>query len=183
MQGSLFIRPIEARLYRDVELFRKMDPYCRLTLGNQTVKGTICKKGGKRPLWDDIFVFGKNEPTYVLEVMEKGTLTADHTIGVCEIDLQEVEEEGNVLKWYELHYKKKLAGEILLETIFVREQESPKTPLVYVGRKLVEKEIVTGHLAQKVAAKHLISYQEKNYRKGKGGLLNVPKPSENNSVL
>jgi len=166
MQGSIFVRPIEAKLYRDVELFHKMDPYCFLTLGSQSIKGTVCKKGGKRPFWDDIVVFqNTSDPVCVLELMDKDTLTSDDMIGICEIDLHEVEDEGKVLKWYELHYKRKLAGEILIETTFTREQDGPDSPLLYVNRQLVEKETMKDHnRAQKVAAKHIISYQERPAR-------------------
>jgi len=169
--GSLIVRPIEAKLYRDVELFRKMDPYCILTLGDQTVKGTICKKGGKRPFWDDIIIFrGTQHPVCTLELMDKDTLTSDDLIGVCEIDLQEVEEETKVTKWYELHYKRKLAGEILIETTFDKEQEGPKEALLYVNKKRALYEHLKGHDADKSAARHIISYQEKRSRAFSAGM-------------
>jgi len=174
MLGSIFVRPIEAKLYRDVELFHKMDPYCFLTLGSQSIKGTICKKGGKRPFWDDIIVFQNTpDPTCILELMDKDTYTSDDMIGICEIDLQEVEEEGKVLKWYELHYKRKLAGEILIETSFVKDQEGPESPLLYVKRELVEKETMKDRIAEKIAAKHIISYQEKPQRAVKEQKVNT----------
>jgi hypothetical protein len=164
MRGTVFIRPLEAKLFRDVELFKKMDPYCLVTLGDRSLKGTICKKGGKHPSWDDIMAFRvTNEPVCVVELMDKDTLTPDDTIGVCEVDLQEVEEEGRVIKWYELHYKRKLAGEILVEAIFTLD-ECPQDPLLYVGKKLVKKEIIRRHPAQKAAARHIINYKEKKPR-------------------
>jgi Ca2+-dependent lipid-binding protein len=142
-----------------------MDPYCILTLGDQSVKGTICKKGGKRPFWDDIVIFrGSQDPVVTLELMDKDTLTSDDLIGVCEIDLQEVEDEGKVTKWYELHYKRKLAGEILIETTFTKEQEGPKEPLLYVKKKRALYEKMKGHDSEKSAARHVISYQAKRQR-------------------
>jgi len=97
--------------------------------------------------------------------MDKDTLTSDDMIGICEIDLHEVEDEGKVLKWYELHYKRKLAGEILIETTFTKDQDGPDSPLLYVNRQLVEKETSKDqNRAQKVAAKHIISYQERPAR-------------------
>jgi len=164
MLGSLCIRPIEAKLFRDVEFFKKMDPYCLVSFGDSIVKGTICKKGGKHPVWDDIVVFKMtNDPTCIIQLMDKDTLTADDTIGVCEIDIQEVEEEGRVLKWYELHYKRRLAGEILIEAAFMQE-DSSQDALLYVGKKLSKKEIVRQRTGKKAAAKHIISYQEKKLR-------------------
>ena len=162
MHGTITVRPIEAKLYRDVELFRKMDPYCLITLGIHTIKGSICKKGGKRPFWDDIIIFrGTPDSNIVIQLMDKDTLTSDDLIGVCEIDLQEVDEEGKIAKWYELHYKKKLAGEILIETTFTENQQGPEEPLLYVGRKRTKGEIMKEHPAHKTAAKHIISYVEK----------------------
>jgi Ca2+-dependent lipid-binding protein len=168
MRGTVFIRPIEAKLFRDVELFKKMDPYCLVTVGDHTVKGTICYKGGKTPKWDDIMIFRTTrEPVCVLELMDKDTLTSDDIIGVCEIDLQEVEDEGRVAKWYELHYKRKLAGEILIEATFSTEQ-CPQEPIVYSGKKVVKREITRGHPGNKAAARHIIAYKEKKLRPEKG---------------
>ena len=168
MQGAVFIRPIKAKLFRDVELFRKMDPYCILTLGEHSLKGTICRKGGKRPFWDDIVAFRTtNEPVCVLELMDKDTLTADDTIGVCEIDLQEVEDEGRLAKWYELHYKKKLAGEILIEAVYTKEQ-LPKEFMLYSGKTEIIRESIKRHLVDRAVSKHIFDYKQKEPRRGKG---------------
>lgn len=173
MRGTIFIRPIKAKLFRDVELFRKMDPYCVITLGDRSMRGTICRKGGKQPFWDDIFVFRtQKEPVCVLELMDKDTLTADDTIGVCEIDLQEVEDEGRLFKWYELHYKRKLAGEILIEATFTREQ-CPQEAILYTGKKVVSKEPTKRSSAQKEAARHIIGYREKAPKQEKGRTLSI----------
>jgi Ca2+-dependent lipid-binding protein len=123
MSGTLVIKPIEAKLIRDVDLFTKMDPYCQVIIGNQVVKGKVCKSGGKNPHWDDaITIHKKHEPVCFVELIDKDTFTPDEIIGVCQLNLYELPSGNDTKKWYPLFYQQKPAGEILLEVIFISDQ-------------------------------------------------------------
>jgi hypothetical protein len=151
------------------------------------MKGAVCKKGGKHPVWDEVMAFKTtSEPAITLELMDKDTLTSDNIIGVCEIDLEEVEEEGRMAKWYELHYKRKLAGEILVETIFTKEQFD-QDAILDSGTREVRSNIIRGHPGLKMAAKHIIDYREKPQREEKGKEISSYIPfnsvTQNSNVL
>jgi hypothetical protein len=144
-----------------------MDPYCLVTIGDRSMKGSVCKKGGKHPVWDEVMAFKTtNEPVCVLELMDKDTLTADDMIGVCEIDMQESIEEGRMAKWYELHYKRKLAGEILVETIYTKDQYSEDS-IVNFGTREIRNGTMRARTGQKAAAKNIIGYVERKPRQSK----------------
>jgi hypothetical protein len=62
----LTIFPKKAKLTRDTELFGKMDPYCKIILGNQSLQTKEHKNGGsgfniylvgKFPLWKEPLTF------------------------------------------------------------------------------------------------------------------------------
>jgi len=131
------------------------------------MKGSVCKKGGKHPVWDEAMALKlNNEPVFVLELMDKDTLTADDMIGVCEIDLQETIEEGRAAKWYELHYKRKLAGEILIETIYSKEQYAQDS-VINFGTKEVKNGTQRARSGMKAAAKNIFNYVERKPRQAK----------------
>jgi len=125
MPGTLIVRPLSAKLTRDTELFGKMDPYCKIILGNQKVQGQVCKNGGKHPHWDDTLVLRRShESTCHIELKEKDWLLPDGTIGVCDINLDEVEANKRVLKWYNVSYETHPVGQVLIEVTF--EPDQPK---------------------------------------------------------
>jgi len=167
LKGKLTVTVHGAKDLQSVQMMGKMDPYCVVTLGDQSIKGTICRKGGKRPFWNETIVFGTTtEPVCIIQMMDKDTITADDTIGVCEIDLQEVKEEGRQAKWLELHYKRKLAGEILVESIFMKDKHT-REATVYVDGAAVKSEAPKRYSGQKAASKHIIDYKEKEPLKEK----------------
>jgi len=53
----LTVTVIKAELTRDTEMFGSMDPYVRMssTFGNH--KTSVNKKGGKKPMWKESFIF------------------------------------------------------------------------------------------------------------------------------
>jgi len=119
MPGTFVFRPLEANLTHNTDLLTKMNPYCSFILGNERIKGQICKKGGKHPHWNDsITVPATNEGLLVMELLDHDRITKDDSIGACTIDLSEVQSRGQVSKWYPLTHKNKPAGEILLEVVF-----------------------------------------------------------------
>jgi len=119
MPGTFVFRPIEANLTHNTDLLTKMNPYCTFILGNERIKGQICKKGGKHPHWNDaVTIPATNQGLLVMELKDHDKITKDDSIGACTIDLSEVQSRGQVSKWYPLTYKNRSAGEILLEATF-----------------------------------------------------------------
>jgi len=131
MPGTFILKPIEANLTHSTELIGKMNPYCSVIVGNERIKGQICKKGGKHPHWNDaVTIPASSQSTVVLELMDHDRITHDDNIGTCMIDLSEVQSRGTVSRWYPLTYKNKPAGEILLEAVF---QGDPSSYSQYAG--------------------------------------------------
>jgi hypothetical protein len=122
MPGTVIFKPLQANLFHEREFFVKMEPYCTLILGDQEVKGEICKSGGNKPFWTDtLSIRRRYEPYCLLEIKDKGWLRTDELIGKVEIDLQEIESQGRVTKWYKVTYNDQSAGEILIDALFVPE--------------------------------------------------------------
>jgi len=137
MPGTFVLKPIEANLTHSTELIGKMNPYCSFSIGNERVKGQVCKKGGKHPHWNDaITIPASNQPTLLLEVKDQDKITKDDNIGTCMIDLQELQSCGQVSKWYPLTYKNKPAGEILMEAAFQGDASSFGQGQLYQGEQL-----------------------------------------------
>ena len=120
MPGTFVFRPIEANLSHSTNWFGKMNPYCVFLLDNNHINSQVCENGGRNPHWSDtITIQTQNKSNLLMEVKDKGVLASDDSIGFCLIDLNEIESQGQVSKWYPLYYKKKHAGDILLRTDFL----------------------------------------------------------------
>jgi len=153
MPGSYTFRPIEANLTHNTDLVGKMNPYCAFVIGNEIIKSKVCKKGGKHPHWNDTITIPiNNEPTMMVELLDKDTFTRDDSIGNFMIDLNEVQAQGQVSRWYALTYKNKPAGEILMESVFqpdmaqamIIEQETIATQPTIMQEEIVN-QIPTHH--------------------------------------
>ncbi len=57
MNRTLVAKPICAKLTIDTELFGKMDPYVKMSLGGQQFKTKTAHGMGKNPTWQDSFSF------------------------------------------------------------------------------------------------------------------------------
>ena len=118
MSGTIDIKPLEAKLSHDTETFGKMDPFCQIVIGDSKVKGQVCHSGGKFPRWNDTISVNRNsEPSFYIEVIDKDTIKSD-IIGVGLVDIHALSPEHPTTKWYPLYYKKKPAGEVLLEITY-----------------------------------------------------------------
>jgi len=119
MPGTLIFKPIEAKITHSTVVLERMNPYCSFKIGNDQIKGQICKNGGKNPHWSDsITVPILDETTATVDVLDKDRSSNDGLIGSFLIDLKEVESKGELSKWYSLSYKNEPAGEILMEATF-----------------------------------------------------------------
>jgi len=118
MPGNFIFKPIEAKITHDLHWFTKMDPYCVFITGDKRINSEVCKKGDRNPHWEDIITIDSPvESKILVEVMDKTTFS-DGNIGTSNIDLEEIESQGKISKWYPLTFKENPAGEILIESAF-----------------------------------------------------------------
>ena len=119
MPGTIIFKPIQANLTHKTSHLVEMDPYCLVTLGSKQFKSEPCLGGGQTPHWNDCITLQTiEEPKCLIEIKDKNTLVQDSEIASCEVDLKEIEKQGQVLRWYALQFDNKPAGEILLEATF-----------------------------------------------------------------
>jgi len=154
MPGTFTLRPIQATLTHDTDWLGKMDPYCSYRVGPDRVKGPVCRNGGKFPKWEDatVSIPAMNEPSLLVDLLDKDKLWADGNIGSFVIDLQEIQSRGQLSKWYPVYYHKKPAGEILLEAAFqpeiIQQQPVVQPEPVIIKETIVEEPIIVKEVIQ-----------------------------------
>ena len=113
---TLIIRPVAAQLTHNTDFFLfKMDPFVEIAIGPNRYKTTIHKNGGKRPQWNETFsheLFG-NEGDMTVIVWDQDRKKVD-LVGETRINLGQVLAHGSSSNWYELFWRGKTAGRILI---------------------------------------------------------------------
>mgnify|MGYP002623719544 CR=1 FL=1 len=73
--GTLIIKPLCAKLRRDTDFFTKMDPYCKLRLGNNVQRTHTANGAGKFPSWNDCLSMKRaSEDILIVEIWDKDPL-------------------------------------------------------------------------------------------------------------
>ncbi|CAI2375321.1 unnamed protein product [Moneuplotes crassus] len=125
--AKLIIEPQTARLYRDTEMFSKMDPFIKFECGGQKKKTKTHHSGGKNPTWDDCITmdaFGcKN---LIITVYDEDVFSNDK-IGTYSIPISTIQAHGVFKDWVKLMYKGKIAGELYLEITYMDSKPAPHT--------------------------------------------------------
>lgn len=92
----------------------KMDPYCKITYGQQINSTNVAKSGHLNPFWEKEFKLKReNKPTEIIfQVFEKSMIRADKLLGESKI----LDEENNLrnAKFLDLHLDGKKTGWITL---------------------------------------------------------------------
>lgn len=115
---KLSIKVMQAQLTRDTDVFTDMDPYVIVKVGSQSRRTRTIDNGGKKPVWNENFVFQISEydNTFSLTVMDKDTFTADDLVGSATINLLQIKQRGGTLRdWLFLDYRGTSAGKIEVE--------------------------------------------------------------------
>ena len=96
---------IEAKLTRDTETFSKMDPYCKLSTGEQKFRTETKDGAGKTPVFEETFTFELNDlaADMKVEVHEADPINDDE-VGQVDILLQELCLDGGIDQWYTIQY-------------------------------------------------------------------------------
>lgn len=116
MGRSLLIRPVAAQLsHRTDFILFKMDPFVEIAIGPHRYKTTVHKNGGKRPQWNETFTHQLcgNEGDMSVIVWDQDRRKVD-LVGETRINLNQVLAQGSSSNWYELFWRGKTAGRILI---------------------------------------------------------------------
>ncbi len=110
---SLTVRPLNAQLTRDTEMFGKMDPYVKITHGNTVVKSQVNEDGGKTPKWNDSLQMPfYNNQNIVIEVYDKEKVGTDKIIGDGILMADQVIQQPNGHFQISLTHDRKSTGTI-----------------------------------------------------------------------
>ena len=120
MSGTLFVRPTNAKLKWDTELFSEMDCYCQVTCGVYVEKTEVAQDQGKKPNWNKALKFIVNgEQSLKVAIYDKDEVTDDDIIGECQIPLAQVYQMGRSSNWYNLRRSTGYdAGEVMINIEF-----------------------------------------------------------------
>ncbi|GIL73843.1 hypothetical protein Vretimale_5038 [Volvox reticuliferus] len=81
---------------KDCDWFGKQDPYVKIKLGAREATSSICRNGGRRPIWNEVFNFElTTETTLDLTIMDEDKLMRDDLIGTCSISLATIRQQGH----------------------------------------------------------------------------------------
>lgn len=164
MPSLLKITAKLAKLTHDTDSVGKMDPYCVLTLNNQTKKTNVHKNGHLNPKWEEKFEFQAeindilHYKVFEVDAGAKDDLVGEGSFTVTSLYLNNLMEDWMVLKY---ENGKKDAGQLLLEIELIPELVKQKT-----HEELVLEE-VAGYQAQiaelmKVVEEERVRRDDKN---------------------
>ncbi|GJJ78549.1 hypothetical protein EMPS_10908 [Entomortierella parvispora] len=130
--GELIIIPIQGRDLPNRERFGKQDPFILFKLGNVSKRTMTDIRGGQRPRWKDeqVEILMYDSDAKDATSLFVSCLDEDHQrnelIGDCVINLAKVMEKGEHDDWFELSYKGREAGELMLQlTYYSHDLDSP----------------------------------------------------------
>ncbi|KAF8988151.1 hypothetical protein BGZ52_000279 [Haplosporangium bisporale] len=122
--GELVIIPIQGRDLPNRERFGKQDPFILFKLGNVSKRTSTDVRGGQRPRWNDeqinILMYhsdAKDATSLYVSCMDEDHQKND-LIGDCVINLAKVLERGEHDDWFELKYRGREAGELMLQLTY-----------------------------------------------------------------
>ena len=117
--GGLVVKPLSANLKKDTDLFGKMDPYCNITVGSNTLKTKVAKDMGKTPSWQDVLNFRvAGEQSIYVAIYDHDTFGKDKFLGECTIQLNDIFIRRNMAQWYEIKANGQEAGQIMISFEF-----------------------------------------------------------------
>ncbi|KAG0364230.1 hypothetical protein BC939DRAFT_531523 [Gamsiella multidivaricata] len=136
--GELVIVPIQGKDLPNRERFGKQDPFILFKLGNVSKRSSTDIRGGQRPRWKDdqinIFMYqsdAKDATSLYVTCLDEDPQKND-LIGDCVINLAKVLEQGEHDDWFELSFKGREAGELMLQLTYY--SHDPKHPTNKMNR-------------------------------------------------
>lgn len=114
---TLLIRPMSAQLTHNTEMFfRKMDPQLEITIGGRKYRTTVAHDQGKRPVWQDSIthILNGDETAMNVIVWDVDKVTRTDLVGDATIPLMETLSRGASSNWYDIYFRGRPAGRILI---------------------------------------------------------------------
>ncbi|KAG0050466.1 hypothetical protein BGZ83_004778 [Gryganskiella cystojenkinii] len=152
--GELVIVPIQGKDLPNRERFGKQDPFILFKLGNVAKRSTTDIRGGQKPRWNDdqinIFMYDsevKDAKSLYVTCLDEDPQKND-LIGDCVINLSKVLEEGEQDDWFELLYKGKEAGQLLLQLTYY--SHDPKHPTHKSNRPAASEKTLNGAIRRSI---------------------------------
>jgi Ca2+-dependent lipid-binding protein len=117
---------IEARLYRNTEIFGEMDPYVVLNFRGKNFKTRAIDEGGKNPKWNETLILPINSGSTTISALVEEQikivcldeeLLIDDMVGSTMIKVKDLLDKK---EWIKIQYEGKDCGEILFETRLVQ---------------------------------------------------------------
>ncbi len=89
--GLITVRPLNAALSNDGEMFGKADPYVVVQIGSQKQQTQVHKDGGKNPRWNDALQFhANNDQVLKFFVMDRDHMSSSDCIAEGQVNLAQV---------------------------------------------------------------------------------------------
>lgn len=138
---TIVIKPLEAKLFQDIEATSKLESYCVAIVGDTKVKNSVTKSVGKYPIWEDaITIRPEKHETCLFEVRDQSLPQTDNLIGSTQIDLREVAEHVRETKWYDLGNNGQVIGQVLIEIAYSAGEYPPDDVLYSESLKLAHED-------------------------------------------
>jgi Ca2+-dependent lipid-binding protein len=116
--GVLTITLLEAHLTHDTATLGKMDPYVKFKSREWHWKSAVCKKGGKKPHWDDATTtidvkYLGDDLEFICKDDDRGK---DEVIGDGSTKLSAFACYEDWDEWFEIEHKGKRAGKLHIKS-------------------------------------------------------------------
>lgn len=102
-----------------------MNPIYKLVLWSQEKMSNPCKKGGKKPTWNQNFVFQRKKAANILriEVWDEGKYEEKDLIGSCWISLDNLNfmKREKFSEWIEISYDNKKSGKVFVNFVISKD--------------------------------------------------------------
>jgi Ca2+-dependent lipid-binding protein len=104
---------------RNTEIWGEMDPFIRITYKGQIYQTKVLDEAGKTPVWNESFIIELDHLDDVLHIVcyDEDVITNDF-VGETSLKASQIcDEHPGITKseWFDLFYKGKKSGELLLE--------------------------------------------------------------------
>lgn len=123
---KLVVKPICGKLIHDTETFGKMDPYCKVIVGNQSYKTKVADGAGKFPNWQDELCFAlAGEEKIGIEIWDFDNSVQDDFVGRGSVSVGLVKGQEMWEDWVEILNNGRKAGEVRLKIIVGKAADGP----------------------------------------------------------
>lgn len=119
LRGTLTVKPLCAKLFRDLDALGSLDPYCSVKVGGQTQRSVVASGSSKFPSWSDSLILKvRGEDTITVGVWDKDSTFTDELVGEATFPLSRLGSSLKFEDWVDLENSGRPAGQIRLSIQF-----------------------------------------------------------------